>query len=391
MGHRGVEVRPGSLRLRFTWQGKACYPTLVTNGQPMAPTPTNIRYAERLVAEIREKIRLGSFSYAEYFPADGNSGEALTLGRQLTTWLDAQRIEASTRAGYSSACKFWREAVVDGLPLGERPLRALKHSDLLRALATRPGLSGKTVNNYVSVAREALALAVADGTLTANPGEKIPRASHQKEPPDPFSRDEVDSIIADLIEHYPEPIGNYVEWWAYSGVRPSEAAGLRWSHVDLASGYMQVREAIVRGVAKTNTKTSVARDVGLNSRALAALQRQRKHTQVAGDHVWLDPRYGTPWLEERAFRRSYWTPALKRLGIRYRSPRHLRHTYATMMLMAGRTPAWCARQLGHSVEMFLRTYSKWLGGTQDAQELRGLEDWLLTRPLPSKAAGGESS
>jgi integrase len=114
----------------------------------------------------------------------------------------------------------------------------------------------------------------------------------------------------------------------------------------------------------------------LNSRAKAALQRQAKHTRMLGEHVWLDPRYGEPWLEERAFRRSYWTPMLKRLGIRYRPPNNMRHTYATMMLMAGRTPAWCAKQMGHSVEMFLRTYSRWIDGDQDDREMAALEGWL---------------
>jgi integrase len=37
-------------------------------------------------------------------------------------------------------------------------------------------------------------------------------------------------------------------------------------------------------------------------------------------------------------------------------------------------PAFCARQLGRSVEMFLRTYSKWLDGDQkNALEMNRLE------------------
>ena len=47
---------------------------------------------------------------------------------------------------------------------------------------------------------------------------------------------------------------------------------------------------------------------------------------------------------------------MKALGIRYRPPYNTRHTYATMMLMAGMTPAFCAKQLGHSVDIFLRTH-----------------------------------
>ena len=243
-------------------------------------------------------------------------------------------------------------------------------------MATRPLLSGKTVNNYVSVLRETLALAVRDGAIPTNPADGIPRADWQREPPDPFTLEEVEAIVADMRAHYPEPVANLVEWRFFSGVRTSEMAGMRWPSIDLRRGHMHVREAIVRGVEKQKTKTAVARQVMLNSRALAALQRQAKHTRIAGDHVWLDPRYGTPWNEERAFRRSYWTPTLKRLGIRYRAPNHARHTFATMMLMSGRTPGWCAQQLGHSVEMFLRTYSRWIAGAQDARELDGFEQWL---------------
>jgi len=130
---------------------------------------------------------------------------------------------------------------------------------------------------------------------------------------------------------------------------------------------------IVRGVEKDSTKTNVARQVILNSRALGALKSQAEHTRIAAKHVFLDPRYGEPWREERAFRRSYWTPALKALGIRYRKPYNMRHTYATMMLMAGMTPAFCAKQLGHSVEMFLGTYAKWLDGGQNDVEMARME------------------
>ena len=137
------------------------------------------------------------------------------------------------------------------------------------------------------------------------------------------------------------------------------------------------------GAEKAKSKTSVARDVILNSPAAGAMQRQRKHSQIAGQHGRLDPRYSIPWREERALRRSYWEPCLKRLGIRYRPPNNMRHSYATMMLMAGMPPAFCAKQLGHSVEMFLRTYSKWLNGGQNALEMERLETALKAQIVPS--------
>ena len=90
-------------------------------------------------------------------------------------------------------------------------------------------------------------LAVLDKILPANLVADVPRAAWQREPPDPFSREEAESIIADLVERYPEPVGAMAEWRLFTGVRTSEAAGLRWAQVDLASGYVQIREAIVRG------------------------------------------------------------------------------------------------------------------------------------------------
>lgn len=386
----GVETRPTSIRLSFSFEGRQCRETLRIKGEIAAPTLANQRYAERLAREIRDKIKHGVFVYADYFPASGTTGRGLVLGDWLDTWLGAQRVEHSTKAGYSSAARFWKESAIDdaGTQLGALPLRTVTHSMLLTALAKRPDLSGKTVNNYVSVLREAFDLAQADKIIDDNPAAAIKRAAHQTEPPDPFTRDEAEQIIAAALRRYPEPVANLIEWRFFTGVRTSEMAGLRWPSVDLQRGEFAVREAIVRGLDKGKTKTNRVRIVRLNSRAAAALERQRKHTQLAGDHVWLDPRYGTPWTEERAFRRSYWTPLLKALGIRYRAPNHMRHTYATMMLMAGAAPAWCAKQLGHSVEVFLRTYSRWLDGAQDAVELARVERGITGGTAAEESAGG---
>ena len=365
----GVEVRENSIRLFFVFEGQRQRQTLMVAGKPMAPTPANVKYANRVAQEIRDRIRHGTFSMAEYFPASGQTG-SLTVDAQLDTWLDAQRVQPSTKAGYTSAVAFWKNAI------GTKPLRALLQSEIQKALAARSDLSGKTINNYVSVLRQALDLAAADRLIDANPAAKVPRAKHQKAPPDPLTPQEAQAIVDRLHEHHPGQVANMVEFWMWTGLRTSELFALSWANVDLRGGTILVTEATVRGERKASTKTDVARVVHLNSRARAALQRQRSLTQTAGAEVFQDPRYGTPWVDERAFRRSYWTPTLKVLGIRYRRPYNMRHTYATAMLMAGMTPAFCARELGHSVEMFLRTYAKWVDNVRDDAEMARLESSL---------------
>jgi integrase len=370
MGGKGIDIRAKSIRVTFTYQGKQERRTIVLNGEPLHPSPANIKYAERLAAEIREKVRLGSFVMSEYFPVDGDTLESLSLEKHLEAWLSAQRIEHSTQAGYTSAAKFWTTS------LPGKTVKGLKHSDILKAIAARPDLSGKTVNNYVSVLREAMDMAVLDGVIKESPVTEIPRAKHQKEPPDPFSQEESGKIITLAEQRHPGQVHNLIEFWFWTGLRTSEVFGLKWSSIDLNRREAVISEAMVRGQHKDNTKTSVARTVKLNSRAFAAIQRQRQHTQMAGGAVFTDPRYSSPWIEERAFRRSYWTPMLKTLGIRYRRPYNMRHSYATAMLMAGMKPAFCAGQLGHSVEVFLRTYAKWVKGSQDDEEMQRLEDQI---------------
>jgi integrase len=97
-----------------------------------------------------------------------------------------------------------------------------------------------------------------------------------------------------MAERYLDGVANYVEFKFFSGLRPSETTALRRADVDLEPDRIHVHRAIVRGLEKSTTKTSIARHVLLNSRTRAGLLRQRALTQLAGDFVFLDPRYGTP-------------------------------------------------------------------------------------------------
>lgn len=374
MGRNGTGVTPRktSIQVAFTHDGHHRRLTLKRNGEPLPPTPPNIKYAERLVAEIRDRIRLGAFSFAEYFP-DESGQDASTLAAYLAGWEKTLRAPASTKAKYSSAAKFWRGHI------GTKSLAALKPSDIRTALAKRPDLAGKTVNDYVSVLRLALQAAVDDRLIQHNPAEPIEATQAQKKPPDPFAPAEAEAIIAKLRERCPED-GDFAEFRFFTGLRTGELIGLRWSSVELRAKRATIIGGRVRGEDRDSTKTGKTRVVDLNSRAIAALTRQRKRTQAAGDHVFLNPRTGQPYDNESEFSRQAWAPCLKLLGIRYRRPYSTRHTYATMMLMAGMTPAYCAGQLGHSVEMFLTTYAKWINGDRNALEQDRLERFLGVIP-----------
>ena len=64
----------------------------------------------------------------------------------------------------------------------------------------------------------------------------------------------------------------------------------------------------------------------------------------------------------------------------------MRHTYATHMLMCGANPAFAAKQLGHSLEIFLKTYAKWIDGKQNALEMSKIESAMPTSIAKKEAS-----
>jgi integrase len=349
----------------------------------MAPTPANVRYAHRLAGEIRDKIRFGTFVYADYFPASKNATTAsgVSLGDRLDTWYESLvGKETSTLKGYRVARDWWKAK------LGKKPARAVVKSDVLTALASEPTWTGKTRNNKLSVLRQAVALAIEDGVMLRDPTASIEKFAHQDPEPDPFDRDEVEAILAGLAKHYGEQVARYFGVKFFTGLRTSESLALKWEAIDWRRKTLRVGSGVVLGEHKDRTKTNVARHVELNSRALAFLKEQKASTFLQpGGWIFPDPRTGERWTDDEPPRELYWRPCLKRLGIRYRSPYETRHTYATMMLMAGMTPAFAAKQMGHSIEQFLRTYSKWIDGGQNAVEMGKLEA-LFSLELPRGSA-----
>lgn len=380
MGRKGdsLEIRGDTMRISFYYEGKRYRPTLKIGDEPMKPTKANQLHGKRLAEEVKAKIKLGTFVMAEYFPESGEAG-ATTVGKQLTTWLESQRLEDSTKAGYAAAANFWRAS------LGHLVLREVKLSQILKVVADRPELSGKTLNNYKSVLKKAFELAVHDGILDTNPVVKVPSAKWQQLPPDPFTAQERDAIIERAEQKYPGNVANMIRFWMWTGLRTGELIGLNWNNVDLASKTILVSETKVRKKLKASTKTHMARQVRLNSQALAAITAQKAITYLAGGPVFHNPRAGESWSTEASFRKMYWIPLLKSLGIRYRRPYQCRHTYATTMLMAKMNPAMCAKQLGHDVKVFLTKYAKWIEGEADDREMA-----LLEKAIDPKGAEGFS-
>ena len=409
----GVEIRDNSIRISFTVRGQRHKKTFTVDGMVMAPTGPNVRAAARLVQNIKDAVRLGTFAMERWFPDDvtvlaqqaAARAKKRTVAQQMDIWRASLIAAESTAKGYDTAVRFWKHAPAaaplegqkwDNMPrLGSVAIDELVLSQVKAALASKAHRSGKTTNNYVSALKQALDLAVSDKLIADHPvvGRQV-RRKWQEGQPDPFNKSEVARIVADMRVHYPRQVAAMCELWFLTGLRTSEIHGLRWSSVDLPAATILIHEVRVRGVHKATTKTDEDRQVRLPHRAVEILKQQMSLTFAGGEHVFDDPRNTPgPWDDERAFRRSYWTPTLKRLVIRYRKPYQCRHTNATMRLMAGQKLGYAAKQMGHTVDMFVNKYTDWINDGHSLLVDAKFEEFLAVQapqaaasPAPANAA-----
>jgi integrase len=341
----GVEARRSSIRIRFNYRGRR------SETLRLEPTPANLKYASRLRAEILRKIELGVFKYADYFPgsafaiAEAPVSQSFREASEL--WLETADLEKSTREGYLKSLKrhVWPW-------IGSLPIHAVTEMQIYQMLAAIKA-SKKTRNNTLITVRRTFALA---GLQTA---ERVEYAHHQSPLPDPFSPEEVETILTKLGALYGEQVEAYFGMAFFTGARTSELIGMRWEDVDFNHSIWRVRRAWVRHEEK-GTKTSRERDHELSVRARRYLDIQAKYTRLAGGRVFIDPITEKPYIDDKPPRERYWRPALKLLGIRYREPYQTRHTYITTAIMGGASPSYVAAQAGNSVAVIYKHYFRWL-------------------------------
>lgn len=371
----GVEVRPNSIRLFFVHKGERFKETLTVAGKPIKPTSPNIAHARRQAVAVKKAIALGTFVLADFFPdsprAGALSADKQTFGVMCATWLETKgRLAVKTTTQYRNALTVWKDL------LGrDKTFAHLTHSYVAAKIGSHSWASAKLLNNYLIPLRGVFKLAGRELKLADNAMEGIENSRHQTPPPDPLSKAEAASVVESMRKHYDARVVAYFQFAFATGLRPEELIELRWSDIDWNHRTALIQRARTAGEVKP-VKTYQVRNIDLSAEALASLAAMKPHTFMKGPEaeVFLNPVTGRPWHDERSQRDHYWTPTLRRLGIRHRRAYQTRHTYATIALMGGVNPVYVSRQMGHrTAQMLFRVYSKWIDGADQNRERDKLE------------------
>lgn len=363
---RGVRAASkSSIEISFMVDGKQCRERL-----PLEPTPANLKRAQQQKASIDLAIHRGEFDYAEAFPrskraasAVGQSGQ-VPLGQYLDEWLERKAgiLKASTLDGY-------RKIVAGVLvpALGSLPLALVTRKEVKAAMA-KMSATNKRLANVQSCLRSALSDAVDDELIESNPlagwTYSVKGKPRTEDEIDPFSPDEQRAILAAATGQY----RNLLQFAFWTGLRTSELAALEWGDIDWHRGEVRVSRGLTAAASEAETPKTAAgvRSVRLLPMSFEALKDQRQYTYIEGKAVFHDPRHNRAFTGDQELRKSFWTPTIRRAGVRYRNPYQTRHTYASMMLSAGEHPMWVAKQMGHtSFLMISRVYGRYIPNESD--------------------------
>ncbi|MHB2018686.1 MAG: tyrosine-type recombinase/integrase [Candidatus Xenobia bacterium] len=233
---------------------------------------------------------------------------------------------------------------------------------------TESGLSPKTVRNAHVVLSSALKQAVRWHMLSFNPaqGAELPRQAKREMPA--LSTEQAQRFIESALSH---PHGVVYIVALATGMRPEEYLAIQWPDLNLTTGAIRIRRTLFRprggGWRFEECKTEKSRrTVMLPKDLLPILRHHRKeqleHRLRMGDRyetheLVFASEFGTP-LERCNLNRRYFKPILAAAGLSNMRPYDLRHSCATLLLAANKSPKIVSEMLGHaSIVLTLDTYS----------------------------------
>jgi integrase len=322
--------------------------------------------------------------------ATGRKIESISLAGYLDRWLAGVKpsVEPHTYAQYEQHCRLHIKPHVGYLKLAE--LRPAHVKGLYAGLAER-AVSAALIRKVGTTLTVALGEAVNEDLLAGNPAVGIRKPKAEKFQPKPLDPDQ---LAAFLREAEKDRLHALYVLAVDTGARPGELFALTWPDIDFERRMVRINKSLEEKgghlrVKETKTKKS-RRSVEVSTETMAVLNEYRKRQLAAGHlggavftdtegghlrigNVWRDSfvpickRAGLPVCEKpkrkKAGKKAEATAAGPTANCR--KPRgsgfrlyDLRHTCATLLLLAEVPAKIVSERLGHStITLTLDTYS----------------------------------
>tara|TARA_R110000737_G_scaffold101592_1_gene135287 strand:- start:195 stop:1394 length:1200 start_codon:yes stop_codon:yes gene_type:complete len=364
--YKGVQkASETSIEITFYYPSK---PTRQRERIELIPTPANLKRAFVHLENINESISLGTFDYAKTFPNSLRANQFQNrrlLRTYMRHWLEDHKFdyEPATYITYKRIIEHQLKSI------GGMRMEAITWGDITNWVRLQK-IKQKTANNKLSPIRMAFAHAIDQGEIDNNPfaNKASPKIKRHKqvnidedddESVDPFSREEIIAII-DGAKFKRD--ANMISFGFGTGVRISELIALTWRQIDFINRTVLIdRKKTIHSKTATKPKTkSSKRVIKLNAMAWDAIMSQKQYTFLEGKEVFMNPRTNQPFTGDHAVRGPFET-ILKRVGVRYRGPGQMRHTWASTSLQLGENMFFVSANMGHTNPSFtMDVYNKYI-------------------------------
>jgi integrase len=270
-------------------------------------------------------------------------------------------------------------------------LSALHVGQMLEKME-QDGLFSSKKRRALSRLRMALKHATQIGVVRTNVAAKVPLPKHNPEEMHPLTPEQMTTFLKKNRKdrHY----ALYVTALD-SGARQGELFALDWSDWFPATGELVITKSLKNHgdrleIKVPKTKAS-RRRILLSPETAAALEAHRARMAAEGhgsQHIFCDTRGG--YLRKTNFHRNNYKPALSRAGLPDSINFHdLRHTCATLLLLAGVNVKLVADRLGHAnPNVTLKTYSHVIPGMQQ-QAASAMSSYLSSSNVAVNEGEGE--
>ena len=280
-------------------------------------------------------------------------GPAKTIGRYYLEWIEKQvppRVIKSARRDYE---QHFRRYILP--EFGTTVLASLRVAGLSSFQTKLFGLvSVKTTRNIVDSSFRAMWRAARkDELVDHNPFELLEWPVIDREPPDPYTLEERDTVLDYTLKHHPF-FYPFVYHQFHTGMRPSETIALRLNTVNLDTGLMQIIES--RNLnERGNTKTRKSKRRITAPPSVVELWRQIRLPCEPGDSYLFYNQRGKP-INANEWAGKFWKRINERAGVRHHKFYATRHTFITDKVKQGYGLKEIADYCGTSVRMIEEDY-----------------------------------
>lgn len=327
--------------------------------------------AGRGAAEIDRALEQAGITRPE--PAtEAQSGEGENVADYYARWYAHRRLTARPEQAKKYRLHFLRKILPIVGDVAMADLNAEQVRGFQAYLLGRHGV--KYSKNIMASFRAMLRRASLDGHLDANVYGGLEWPDYETPDPDPLTADERTRILAWFKEslHGFRPVKGSFDWrmlphppfHAYvlllfwTGMRPSEASGLKVRDVDLERRLLFVRRSRHGGHSGKPKHRSAKRTVELFPSVAATIAALIPPGTDPDRWVFLNTQGRS--IEPHKLNELQWTTCLRELGIAHRGLYATKDTFVTSSMMLNRPPAWLEQQTGVAWGTLRTHYARWL-------------------------------